>query len=172
MSNEQDILKQLKNLPNEAQAPDRWSEIRHKIETDEQESPKNKPWWTIAVAASVLVIAALAPVWLPPSSEDQAPQITATQPKQSQSEKTNGTFRLTIQSLQQGNAAYYAKLGSQIQAEGVRLPQETWSTLNSLRQAQQEYRHALTLNPDDYKAQNRLFWLYEKERELLRHLIA
>ncbi|WP_223671285.1 hypothetical protein [Kangiella shandongensis] len=172
MSNEQDILKQLKNLPNEAQAPDRWSEIRQQIEADEKASPKGKPWWVMAVAASILVIVALSPVWLPPSSNDLAPQITATQSEQNQSEKTDGTFRLTIQSLQQGNAAYYAKLGSQIQAEGARLPRDTWSSLNSLRQAQQEYRQALIQNPDDYKAQKRLFWLYEKERELLRHLIV
>lgn len=177
MKDEQDLLKQLKNLPDGAQAPDRWGNIQQQIESERLDiktaSVKTKPWWAMAVAASVLLIAVISSQFftggngLAVNNKAQVSnKVTA-----EQVETIHPAYRLTINSLQQANAYYYAKLGNKVLAKEVQLSPQTWTSLSSLRQAQQQYRAALVKKPGDSRIQERLFWLYQKERDLLRQIV-
>ncbi|AOE50556.1 hypothetical protein [Kangiella sediminilitoris] len=168
MNNEQDLLKQLNNLPDAANAPDRWSEIRQQIESESATS-KQKPWWSMAIAASLLVAAIVSTLFLPEGQQTGTDSVVTTDKK---SDDHNQVFALTIQSLQQANATYYAVLGQQIRAEEIWLSEKTRVSLESLRDAQQQYRQVLAQEPDNGKAKQRLFWLYQKERELLRQILV
>ena len=175
MSNETELLKQLQNLPNEAHAPDRWQAIEQAIHDDTRNMPQDtkRPWWLYAVAASVLFIAALSPVFL----NQSVPSAINTQPvAQEEAEKdqprTPEVFVLTIESLQQGNASYYAKLGHMVRDGNHLVSPQTLDSLDSVRQAQQQYREALAQKPESGRIQQRLFWLYQKERQLLRQLVV
>jgi glucose/arabinose dehydrogenase len=177
MKDEQDLLNQLKNLPNQAQAPDRWQQIQQQIDTEQVETKpkasKSKPWWTMAVAASALLVAAITPIFM----EDESHRVTATQTAETgktlhEKTETNQTYKLTIDSLQQANAYYYAKLGNKVSQQKAQLSPKTWSSLSSLRQAQQQYRAALAAKPNNARIQERLFWLYQKERDLLRQFVV
>lgn len=182
MSKDSDLLKQLNNLPDEAQAPERWQAIQQQIESsNEQEQPRIKrskvAWLSVAIAACALLVAILPMVHSPDSviagsqiaqsTEDGQPE-----PLHGKDKSLNPQYQLTINSLQQANAYYYAKLGHKVQNNDVQLRASTWSSLSSLRNAQQKYRHALVKEPSDAQLKQRLFWLYEKERALLRQLVV
>lgn len=175
MSNEQDLLKQLQNLPNEAQAPDHWQAIEQAISEDSKNEPseEKRSWWLYAVAASVLFIAALSPILL--NLDDPAAintQLVAQADTENEQPKTPEVFVLTIESLQQGNASYYAKLGHMVRDGSHLVSPQTLDSLDSLRQAQQQYREALSQKPESGRIQQRLFWLYQKERDILRQLVV
>ena len=161
MSHDNDLLKQLQSLPSEAQAPDRWPAIEQAIGDDAKSTPQEtkRSWWLYAVAASALFIAALSPVFLNQSNTSAINSQPVAQVEEADP-KAPAVFVLTIESLQQANAAYYAKLGHMV------------ASLESLRQAQQQYRHALAEKPQSGRLQQRLFWLYQKERQLLRQIVV
>lgn len=186
MSNDKDLLNQLNGLPDEAEAPDRWQAIQQGIDnTHEQEQPpvierSKAAWLAVAIAACALLLAILPIVNKPMvntpntiSSSSQVVQSSDSNQLQQKSEAgINPQYQLTINSLQQANAYYYAELGQKVSNSDVQLKTSTWSSLSSLRDAQKEYRHALVQEPNDTKLKKRLFWLYEKERALLRQLVV
>ena len=182
MKDQHDLLKQLNNLPNEAKAPDRWQDIQRHVEaeqaSEQAQERKRQPWWAVAVAASALLIAVIAPKFLGESEHIDSQQLVANNNQQTavenqgQEPAINPAYLLTIDSLQQANAYYYAKLGHQVSADKVQLSPSTWSSLSSLRQSQQQYRAALAQKPQDPQIQERLFWLYQKERDLLRQFVV
>ncbi|GAA0201020.1 hypothetical protein GCM10009123_05450 [Kangiella japonica] len=173
MSNDNDLLNQLNQLPSEAKAPDRWSQIEQAIESERQpqkQAKKKQQRWTYAVAACAVLVAALSPLYLEQGNNlDDKAVIVKTVKEQT---KTPNSYLLTIGSLQQANAYFYARLGYQIKHGEQMVSVETLDSLKSLRQAQQDYRKALVKQPQSEQIQERLFWLYQKERHLLRQLVV
>ena len=178
MNQDNDLLKQLQNLPSEAQAPDRWAEIQQSIESDALSKNKagRKPHsrWSMAIAACAVFIAALSPWYFEQdkSSVDVVNPVAKTGEGASEQQEVPKAYQLTIESLQQANAAYYAKLGHMVYESDSMVSPKTLASLESLRQAQQQYRHALAEKPQSGRLQQRLFWLYQKERQLLRQLVV
>lgn len=188
MSKDKDLLNQLNSLPDEAEAPDRWQAIQQGINNStEEEQPVIKrskaAWLAVAIAACALLLAILpmfnkimvnTPTTISSSSHvaQSSKDAESAQPQQKTEARINPQYQLTINSLQQANAYYYAELGQKVRSSEIQLKTSTWSSLSSLRDAQQEYRHALVKQPNDANLQQRLFWLYEKERALLRQLVV
>lgn len=177
MSNDNDLLKQLDQLPSEAKAPDRWSQIEQAIELEkktkdgaESVAKKKQSWWTYSVAACAVLIAALSPIYIG-QDNNSVESVVVTNTVDQQAQIPN-SYLLTIGSLQQANAYYYARLGYQIKQGEQVVSVETLDSLKSLRQAQQDYRKALDKQPQSGRIQERLFWLYQKERQLLRQLVV
>lgn len=173
MSHDNDLLKQLQSLPSEAKAPDRWQAIEQAIGDDAKSTPQEtkRSWGLYAVAASALFIAALSPVFLNQSNTSAINSQPVAQVEEAEP-KAPAVFVLTIESLQQANAAYYAKLGHMVYENEQLVSPKALASLESLRQAQQQYRHALAEKPQSGRLQQRLFWLYQKERQLLRQLVV
>ncbi|RDX38216.1 hypothetical protein DZA50_00740 [Kangiella sp. HD9-110m-PIT-SAG07] len=173
MSNDNDLLKQLQDLPNEAEAPERWGQIQQQIESDSQpeEGKRHRYWWTTAIAASALLVTAISSMFLYETDVVNTPLIVKTT-EEPQQPQVSETYLLTIESLQRANASYYAKLGYMLNDSEQTVAPKTLASLKSLRQAQQQYRLALTEKPQSGRIQERLFWLYQKERQLLRHLVV
>ncbi|GAA4362787.1 hypothetical protein [Kangiella marina] len=186
MNKDDELVKQLQGLPNQAQAPDRWQQIQQAIESDAGAEPlqpehKNRHTfrirWGLAVAACALLIAAMSPIYLDQEGVIQDSAISNQTVISAATDTTPAktvpsTYQLTIGSLQQANASYYAKLGYMVSENGQLVSPETLASLDSLRDAQQQYRHALAKNPDSGRLQQRLYWLYQKERTILRQLVV
>lgn len=176
MNNDDDLLKQLNQLPSEAKAPDRWSQIEQAVQTEklpEKQKQRSPSWWTFAVAASALLIAALSPLYFNQSNlAEESTSLAATDTTENSPAQISDPYLLTIGSLQQANAYYYAKLGYQLKHGDQVVSVQTLDSLKSLRQAQSEYRKALSKKPQSERIQERLFWLYQKERHLLRQLVV
>lgn len=181
MSNDNDLLKQLNQLPSEANAPDRWAQIEQVIESDKpakdysessakSSAKKKQPWWAFAAAACAVLIAALSPLYLEQGKKPGDSVVTAKTVEEQT--LTPNSYLLTIGSLQQANAYYYARLGYQIKQGEKVVSVETLDSLKSLRQAQRDFRKALNKQPQSERIQERIFWLYQKERHILRQLVV
>lgn len=167
--NEQDLIKQLNQLPKEIQAKDdlmnsQWAQIKQSIESDSfaqvateiQPEPSRKKWfYPVSAVASLLLVAFI--FFLNPSQQEVGLDLAQ---------------QKTIQSLQQANGQYYSLLGNMMQQNQTALPAQFEITLKDLRQAQKAYRMELAQNPENTKLYRKLIKTYQVERKLLRSALS
>ncbi len=166
---ENDLLKQLGDLPREVEAKDQWTQIKTAIESQPVEKEpvakveatrvKTEKTWKmpLALAASFLLVAFLAVMLPKQTNPDTALELAQ---------------QKTLQSLQQANGQYYQALGDKMLVESVALPSDLNMTLKDLRQAQKSYRSELAQHPDDTALFKKLIRSYQTERSLLKQLLS
>lgn len=175
------LVERLQQLPDTIEAPDRWSQIKAKLEAeaaaqsstnadnDQVKQTTHRKFWQPMAAAAVLALAVtlytISP-WQQNSSESLMLAETTTDTQ------SHPGFNMTIASLQLANSQYYAKLGYQLEQSQVGLDPAVRQSLKDLRSAQQQYAVALEQQPNDLQLQQQLIEMYQKERHLLQKIIA
>lgn len=170
MSNDKDILNRLKELPDQATAPDHWHSIEQEIVKNQEKPKSHKVAWLAVAMAACALLAVLIPSVKKPNLQQnlQTAKTDDSQQLNGNASSLTAQFKMTIHSLEQANAYYYARLGKQVKQKQIQLPANTWSSLASLRDAQKQYYQTLSAQPNNVEAKHRLFWLYQKERDILR----
>lgn len=179
------LVERLQQLPDAIEAPDRWNQIKAKLEADatvqsstnaendqiKQTTPR-KFWQPMAAAAVLMLAVTLYTV--SPWQQSQSPSTTiANNSTVSQSSTIQvASFGMTLASLELANSQYYAKLGYQLEQSQAGLDPAIRQTLKDLRNAQQQYVTALEQQPNDLQLQQQLIEMYQKERHLLQKIIA
>lgn len=179
-----ELLERLQQLPDAIEAPDRWNQIRAKLEesssvqaevtTDNEQQTvvrlaTHRKFWQPMAAAAVLMLAVTFYTMFP-SHQNSSDSTMITE-----STKTMGpasSFSLTLASLEMASGQYYAKLGYQLEQSQVSLAPAVRESLKDLRDAQQQYAAALEQQPNDLQLQQRLIEMYQKERHLLQKIMA
>ncbi|MCW9028539.1 MAG: hypothetical protein OQJ80_06365 [Kangiella sp.] len=179
------LVERLQQLPDAIEAPDRWSQIKAKLEaeataqsstTADNEQAKQtthrKFWQPMAVAAALVL--AVTFYTISPWQQNQSPSTTIVNNSTSVQSSTNhvASFGMTLASLELANSQYYAKLGYQLEQSQAGLDPAVRQSLKDLRNAQQQYAVALEQQPNDLQLQQQLIEMYQKERHLLQKIIA
>ncbi len=177
------LIERLQQLPDAIEAPDRWSQIKAKLEAealtdsstnadnDQIKQTTHRKFWQPMAAAAVLALAVtlytISP-WQQNSSESSMLAETTTESKA----PSHSGFDMTVASLQLANSQYYAKLGYQLDQSQAGLDPSVRQSLKDLRNAQEQYAVALEQQPNDLQLQQQLIEMYQKERHLLQKIIA
>ncbi|WP_417446967.1 hypothetical protein [Kangiella sp.] len=177
------LIERLQQLPDAIEAPDRWSQIKAKLEAeaatgsdtnadnDQVKQATHRKFWQPMAAAAVLALAVtlytISP-WQQNSTESSMLVETITE----SATQSHSSFNMTVASLQLANSQYYAKLGYQLDQSQVGLDPAVRQSLKDLRSAQQQYAGALKQQPNDLQLQQQLIEMYQKERHLLQKIIA
>lgn len=179
------LVERLQQLPDAIEAPDRWSQIRAKLEaeataqsstTADNEQAKQtthrKFWQPMAVAAALVL--AVTFYTISPWQQNQSSLTTIANNSTVSQSGTNhvASFGMTVASLELANSQYYAKLGYQLEQSQAGLDPAVRQSLKDLRNAQQQYVVALEQQPNDLQLQQQLIEMYQKERHLLQKIIA
>ncbi|ACV26015.1 hypothetical protein [Kangiella koreensis] len=174
------LVERLQQLPDAIKAPDRWSQIRAKLEAEaiEQSSTNidnhqakqtthRKFWQPMAVAAALVLAVTFYTIspWQSSNtlSIEQGAVVTA---------DSANSFNMTIASLELASSQYYAKLGYQLDQSQAGLNPGVRQSLKDLRSAQNQYAMALEQQPNNLKLQQQLIEMYQKERQLLQKIIV
>lgn len=178
------LVESLQQLPDAIEAPDRWNQINAKLEaeatTQSEKTAENnqaKPimhrkFWQPMAAAAVLVLAVtfytISP-WQQDSTDSTVVVETSSTPA---THDEYSSFDMTVASLQLANSQYYSKLGYQLDQSQAGLDPSVRQSLKDLRNAQQQYAMALEQQPNDLQLQQQLIDMYQKERHLLKKIMA
>lgn len=160
---EQDLIKQLNQLPKEIEAKDQWAQIQQSIESnsvvqlDVEPHSNRARWFYPASAVASLFLVAMFFVFSP--KETNSAELTLAQQK-------------TLQSLQQANGQYYSLLGNIMKQNQSAMPTDLQVTLKDLRNAQKVYRTELAQSPENTELYKKLIKTYRTERKLLKRVVT
>ncbi len=176
------LVERLQQLPDAIDAPDRWQQIQAKLEQQSPAEPEtsvksteqtvqtHRKFWQPMAAAAALVLAVTFYTISPWQQSVIDSRQVASHGESSQGHPSS--FDMTVASLQLANSQYYAKLGYQLDQSQAGLDPSVRQSLKDLRNAQQQYAVALEQQPNDLQLQQQLIEMYQKERHLLKKIIA
>lgn len=179
------LVERLQQLPDAIEAPDRWSQIKAKLEAeastesstnadnDQAKQTTHRKFWQPMAAAAVLMLAVTL-YTISPWQQNQSSSTTIANNSTVSQSSTNhvASFGMTLASLELANSQYYAKLGYQLEQSQAGLDPAVRQSLKDLRSAQEQYAAALEQQPKDLKLQQQLIEMYQKERHLLQKIIV
>lgn len=182
--NDEELIKQLKQLPDEIPAKDSWERIKMSIQIEEKmqtmdlqpQEPMqaaNSRWFKYAASFCLVVVVGSLSWLMRDSNNSLEPGFNATTEVVSTSKAHDSSlFSKTLHSTQQASSLYYKQLGYSLNNSEVFIDRQTQSALKDLREANKQYLAALKLAPRDRGLQEKILNTYKKERKLLKRILA